>query len=196
MDYALIAVGKRSRNRVARLPESSPELACAYRSWMLYCTESTNRIVITAMSATLQPLPPAAPHKAVLDRVGATGSMLCAVHCALLPLILALAPAIGAGFANPVFEVGFIGFASVVGLTSLVLGYRLHRVGRALAFLVPGIGLLWGAVLVEPIHHNLIAHAIAMASGGSLIAIAHLLNLRFTHVHTASCGHLHAQADH
>lgn len=141
------------------------------------------------MSVTSLAIQTAAPRKSVLDRVGATGSLLCAAHCALLPLILAIAPAIGAGFANPVFEIVFIAFASVLGMTSLVLGYRLHRIGRALAFLTPGIALLWSAVLVPAIHHHLIAHAIAMASGGSLIAIAHLLNLRFTHVHTARCMH-------
>ncbi|MEO8741930.1 MAG: MerC domain-containing protein, partial [Lysobacteraceae bacterium] len=126
-------------------------------------------------------------HKALLDRVGATGSMLCAIHCAALPLVLAIAPAIGAGFASKSFEIGFIAFASVLGLTSLVIGYREHRVGRALLFLLPGMTLLWSAVLIEPLHENLIAHAIAMASGGSLIATAHILNLRLLrhHVHGA-----------
>lgn len=129
--------------------------------------------------------------KGFLDRVGATGSMLCAVHCAALPLVLAIAPAIGAGFASPTFEIGFIAFASVLGLTSLILGYRQHRVHRALLLLVPGIALLWAAVLIEPLHENLIGHAVAMACGGSLIAIAHLLNLRLAHahVHGVACEH-------
>jgi hypothetical protein len=140
------------------------------------------------MAAVLQsPL----KRRGFLDRVGATGSMLCAVHCAALPLVLAIAPAVGAGFASPAFEIGFIAFASVLGLTSLILGYRQHRVGRALLLLVPGVALLWAAVLIEPLHENLIGHAIAMACGGSLIAIAHLLNLRLAHahVHGVACGH-------
>lgn len=139
------------------------------------------------MAAILQPT--SAKPKGLLDRLGATGSMLCAVHCAALPLVLAIAPAIGAGFASPTFEIGFIAFASLLGLTSLILGYRQHRVGRALLLLVPGIALLWSAVLIEPLHENLIGHAVAMACGGTLIAIAHLLNLRFTHVHGAACEH-------
>ena len=135
--------------------------------------------------------------KGLLDRVGATGSMLCAVHCAALPLVLAIAPAIGAGFASHGFEVGFIAFASGLGLTSLVLGYRRHRVGRALLLLVPGIALLWTAVLFEPLHANLIAHAVAMACGGSLVAVAHLLNLRLAHGHlrVAACEDCAARAD-
>ena len=38
---------------------------------------------------------PPTPLRALLDRFGATGSLLCAVHCAVLPLLLALAPSLG-----------------------------------------------------------------------------------------------------
>jgi len=140
------------------------------------------------MAAVIQP---PFKRKGLLDRVGATGSMLCAVHCAALPLVLAIAPAIGAGFANPTFEIGFIAFASVLGMTSLILGYRQHRVHRALQLLVPGIALLWAAVLIEPLHENLVGHAVAMACGGGLIAMAHLRNLRLAHahVHGVACEH-------
>lgn len=117
--------------------------------------------------------------------------MLCAIHCAALPLVLVLAPAFGAWFGSATFEYGFIAFASVLGLTSLILGYRQHRMGRALLFLLPGIALLWSAVLIEALHENLIAHAVAMACGGSLIATAHILNLRLSHGHVrgAACEH-------
>lgn len=126
--------------------------------------------------------------RAWLDRVGATGSLLCAIHCAALPLLLALAPALGAGLANRGFEIGFIAFASLLGLTSLILGYRRHRVGSAMTLLVPGIALLWAAVFVEALHEQAIAHAVAMACGGALIACAHLLNLRFAHAHASACA--------
>ena len=117
--------------------------------------------------------------------------MLCAVHCAALPIVLVLAPTIGAGFASPTFEIGFISFASLLGLASLLMGYRLHRVRSALILLLPGTTLLWAAVLIEPIHHNVIVHAVSMASGGSLIAIAHVLNLRLSHRQSgaAACPH-------
>jgi hypothetical protein len=132
---------------------------------------------------------PQPARKGLLDRIGATGSVLCAAHCAVLPLLLVVAPAIGAGFANPVFEIGFIAFASALGLASLVLGYRRHRAGRALMFLVPGIALLWCAALVDTLHAGTIIHAIAMTSGGSLVATAHVLNLRLAHIHREACRH-------
>ncbi|MEW6385113.1 MAG: MerC domain-containing protein, partial [Pseudomonadota bacterium] len=34
----------------------------------------------------------------LLDRFGATGSMLCAVHCAVIPVLLAAAPSLGLSF--------------------------------------------------------------------------------------------------
>jgi hypothetical protein len=128
------------------------------------------------------PLPLSRKH-GLLDRIGATGSMLCAVHCAALPLVLALAPAIGAGLASENFEVGFIAFASVMGLVSLAIGFRRHARSRALLMLLPGIVLLWCAVLIPPLHHSVVAHALVMALGGSLIASAHVLNLRLSHRH-------------
>jgi len=118
-----------------------------------------------------------------LDRIGATGSMLCAIHCAALPIVLVLMPALGAGLAGAGFEIGFIVFASTVALSSLILGYRRHRVLRALLFLAPGLVSLWSAVLIPPLHHNVIAHAVAMALGGTLIATSHLINLRLSHGH-------------
>ncbi|HXD83673.1 MAG TPA: MerC domain-containing protein, partial [Rudaea sp.] len=43
------------------------------------------------------------------DRLGAAASLLCAVHCAALPFVLALLPALGLGFlANHGFERAFI----------------------------------------------------------------------------------------
>jgi hypothetical protein len=157
---------------------------------MLYCCKSPTTLP-KVMSAILPSRPSVLPRKGLLDRLGATGSMLCAVHCAALPVVLAIAPALGAGLANETFEIGFIAFASLLGLTSLVIGYRRHRVGRALAFLVPGIALLWTAALLESLHQNLILHAIAMATGGTLIATAHVLNLRLTHAqkHAEHCLH-------
>ncbi|MEO7072934.1 MAG: MerC domain-containing protein, partial [Rhodanobacter sp.] len=50
------------------------------------------------------------------DRVGATASFLCAVHCAALPFVLALLPFVGLGFlADHRFERGFVLFACVLG---------------------------------------------------------------------------------
>lgn len=128
----------------------------------------------------------------LLDRFGAYGSLLCAVHCALLPVLLALLPSLGlAGVLGDTFERGFVVFATLLGLFSVVWGYRRHRAVRALWLLIPGLVLLWSGTLYRPLHESLLLHAVAMTAGGSLVAFAHLANLRLNHrhVHSASCGH-------
>jgi len=129
-----------------------------------------------------------------IDKFGTTSSVVCAVHCALLPVAISLLPAIGlSALAWSGFEWAFVCFASLLGLFSLWMGYKRHRVYRALAFLVPGLLLVWLGILVPEIHHNMLRHAVVMTAGGTLIAVAHLVNLRLTHghVHDASCHHGH-----
>lgn len=128
----------------------------------------------------------------LLDRIGAYGSVLCAVHCALMPVAIALLPSVGlAVLGSTAFEVGFVLFASLIGLFSLVWGYRRHRAMRALSLLLPGLLLLWTAVLYAPLHQSLVPHAVAMTLGGTLIGLAHLANLRLNHghIHDAGCAH-------
>ena len=125
------------------------------------------------------------------DRFGLTASLLCAIHCALLPLAIALLPSLGvaAWLGNEGFEEGFVVFASLLGLYTMVSGYRRHRAVRALWLLIPGLLVLWVSVLYPPLHHHLLAHAVSMTLGGSLVGLAHLANLRLVHVHSANCGH-------
>jgi len=135
---------------------------------------------------------PAFTLRALLDRFGATGSLLCAVHCAVLPLLLALAPSLGLSvWLGDGVEQVVVVFVTLLGLFSLVLGYRRHRAWRALGLLVPGLALLWSGLLYAPLHHSLVPHAVVMTLGGTLVGIAHLVNLRLNHghVHDASCAH-------
>ena len=132
------------------------------------------------------------PKRSLLDRVGATGSLVCAVHCALLPLLIAALPSLGvAAWLGEGFERVFVVFATLLGLFSVVWGYRRHRAVRALGLLLPGLAVLWLGNLYAPLHHALIPHAIAMTFGGTLVGLAHLANLRLNHghVHDATCAH-------
>ncbi len=132
----------------------------------------------------------------MLDRVGATGSLVCAVHCALMPLLLALAPLVGwtlfVGLEhNHDLEQAFVLFVTLLGLFSLVWGYRRHRAFRALGMLLAGLAVLWLGLLYPPLHDSAVAHAVTMTLGGTLVGLAHLVNLRLNHghVHDATCSH-------
>ncbi|MEP6633257.1 MAG: MerC domain-containing protein [Luteimonas sp.] len=131
-------------------------------------------------------------HRSLLDRLGATGSLLCAIHCALLPLLIALLPSLGiAVWLGEDFERGFVLFATLLGLSSVVWGYRRHRAVRALGLLLPGLIALWTGVLYGPLHHSLVPHAVVMTFGGTMVGLAHFVNLRLNHghVHDATCSH-------
>jgi len=132
----------------------------------------------------------------LLDRLGAGGSLLCAIHCALLPLVIALLPSVGiTALGGEGFEFGFVLFATGLGLLSLILGYRRHGEVRALGLLLPGLAILWIGVLYAPLHHTLVAHAIAMTIGGTLVGLAHLANLRLNHGHVHDGGTCCTPAD-
>ena len=124
--------------------------------------------------------PARSPAPSTLDRVGIAGSLLCAVHCALLPVVFVVLPSVGLSLAlDDGVELAFVVFASLIGSASLVRGFRTHRVALALALLAPGLGLLWAGVRWPPLHEALVPHALTMALGGTLVAIAHYLNGRY-----------------
>lgn len=130
--------------------------------------------------------------RSLIDRFGATGSLVCALHCAITPLLLAAIPSLGLSvWLGDGFERGFVTFVTVLGLFSLVWGYRRHRAFRALGMLLFGLAALWTGVLYAPVHEAAVPHAIVMTVGGTLVGLAHLLNLRLNHwhIHDASCAH-------
>lgn len=118
-------------------------------------------------------------HKA--DRVGFAASFLCAIHCALWPWLLALAPAFGLEVGGWIdLDQAFVVFASLLGVSTLTLGWRRHRAFHAWALLVPGLVLVWAGAF-SPLHNHSMIHAVIMTLGGLLLALAHLVNLRLTH---------------
>ena len=116
------------------------------------------------------------------DRLGLLGSMICALHCALLPVLIALLPTLGLSGASLIdFDQAFTVFATVLGTTTLSLGYRRHRTFRAWLVLIPGLALVWWGSFFG-LHDHSLAHVGVMVAGGCAIAAAHLLNLRLSHL--------------
>ncbi len=120
------------------------------------------------------------------DRVGFAASFLCAIHCALWPWLLALAPAFGLELGGWIdLDQAFVVFATFLGVFTLTLGWRRHRAFHAWLLLVPGLALVWLGAFSHLHDHNM-THAVVMTAGGVLLALAHLVNLRLTHAARAA----------
>lgn len=127
------------------------------------------------------------------DRIGAMASFLCAIHCAALPFILAVLPALGLEFlADHRFERGFVMFACVLAVLSLAGGLRRHRRPMPMMLALPGLVLLVLGVTVAE-GYPIALHSALVTCGGVLVAAAHFFNLRSgrisRHVHGAQCAH-------
>ncbi|WIG55675.1 MAG: hypothetical protein OJF61_001462 [Rhodanobacteraceae bacterium] len=144
------------------------------------------------LTQTISAMPaPASPRRfaALVDRVGATASLLCAVHCALLPFVLALLPLIGLEFlAGHTFERIFVACAAALAAASILVAYRRHRRPHALFLMLPGIALLLAGIAINLDAHVLV-HTASVVTGGVLVASAHVTNLLLAHKHTAACTH-------
>ena len=111
------------------------------------------------------------------DRLGITASLLCAIHCMTLPILLPFLAAYGLGIlAQPGFEFGMIVLSVVIGMYSIAKSFwNHHRKIYPLYFV--GIGLLLlmaakgGADGEE-------AGELMVPVGALCIALAHGLNLR------------------
>lgn len=123
------------------------------------------------------------------DRIGATASFLCALHCAALPFVIAILPALGLSFlADHRFERIFIACASTLALAALIRGYRRHHDAIALYLAGAGLALLWIGAWVFDAERTLGLHATLVTIGGCTLALAHVINLRLTHSYGACCS--------
>jgi hypothetical protein len=109
----------------------------------------------------------------ILDTVGASASTLCAIHCALMPLLGGL-PLVGLElFGHPACEQGLLFASSFLAGASLIRSYRRrHRQQRAVLLFLAGVAAMWAAhlVLEGP------AEIAAGACGAAGLVAAHLIN--------------------
>lgn len=136
------------------------------------------------------PISPGTRVRNMADRIGMTASVLCAIHCAVTPLVLVALPSLSLWWASMEHLHGWlVGSLALFGICMTWQGWRRHQRFYAWAFLIPGLLALGCALLVpgETLEHVL------MAVGGTLVACAHLVNLKLSHghVHDACCNHRH-----
>ena len=126
-----------------------------------------------------------------LDRAGATASFLCAIHCALMPLVVTLLPLLGLSFlASEPVEWALLGASATLGSLSLCLGFRKHRKRRVFMVLAIALALLVAGRIFHE-HHFGAWGPILMVLGGFSMMGAHLLNHSLCRSCTRCCSHEH-----
>ena len=110
------------------------------------------------------------------DLLGISASLLCAIHCAILPLALASLPILGVNIIhNASFEYGMIALAFVVGSLALLHGFRHHH-RHAGPWLLFTAGLL--LLVAKQIWHQYELRILPFAV--ILIIGAHVVNYRLS----------------
>lgn len=123
------------------------------------------------------------------DAFGIATSVACAIHCAILPLIVSSLPLFGINIINNVwFENGMIALAFLIGIGSLWHGYKKHH-HSILPLILFGLGIS-GLVLKQLFHHYQLWF---LVPGVLCIVIAHFINYSFcrkhNHAHSTDCNH-------
>lgn len=125
------------------------------------------------------------------DALGITASLACAVHCAILPLILTTLPLFGMDIVhNKAFEYGMIALAFLIGVRALYHGTKHHHKSNMPVLLFStGITLL----VFKEIWHDYSLYFLIPAV--FLIVYAHYLNYKkckaISHCSDDTCVHEH-----
>ena len=124
--------------------------------------------------------------KPSLDVAGATASFACALHCAVVALLLGVLPA-ASMLAASWIEWAFLATSTVIGLVALVPGYRRHREATPLVLFVTGLALLIAmrALALPP---SVVEMTLMLVAAGCLI-VAHWKNRGA--LHRCACGPRH-----
>lgn len=123
------------------------------------------------------------------DALGITASVACAIHCAILPLVMSSLPLFGIEMLdNSTFEIGMIVLAAAIGIYSLYHGYKLHH-HQWLPLVLFLIGIL--LLCAKQVWHDKQLWLLAPAVFS--IVVAHFLNYRYckkaAHCHVEDCRH-------
>jgi hypothetical protein len=123
------------------------------------------------------------------NALGISATVVCAIHCALLPLFISTLPLFGINLLHNIyFEAGMIMLAFIIGGINLMHGYRRHHhhTGPLISFFV-GMTIL--------VFHQFITNTgiWLVIPSSILIIFAYYLNWKLCrlakHCHAADCNH-------
>lgn len=108
-----------------------------------------------------------------LDFIGFMTSLLCAIHCAVLPLLISILPLAGFQFIkNPLFEFSIIFLSFILASVALLRGFKKHKNRLPLLIISSGFVLIFFGHLFESSWFGIIM----LTLGAMAIGLAHYLN--------------------
>lgn len=122
------------------------------------------------------------------DKFAISLSMLCAIHCLILPLLLVLLPSLGSlQLQNEAFHLWMIAAVIPTSIYALTIGCKKHQRYRLLFWGVFGLILM---ILAVSLGHEIVGESgekILTLLGATFVVIAHLGNFRRCQQHK-SCS--------
>lgn len=120
-----------------------------------------------------------------LDKLGASLSLLCALHCISLPILLTTMPLLGQSFlTNPILEASLIVGSLVIAAYTLFRDYLYtHHRWTALVVAAVGFGFILSAHWVFPPA----AETLFMLMGGIFTSSAYYINWRLRKSCAGAC---------
>lgn len=113
------------------------------------------------------------------DRIAITVSMLCAIHCLLLPVLLVALPTLSSSIiASEAVHLSLLGIAIPFSLVALNLGCKLHKRKSFIAIGMVGLGLMIFALIRESLGLGHDSEQIFTLLGAATVAFAHIRNFR------------------
>lgn len=124
-----------------------------------------------------------------LDSIGFSASFICAIHCAALPILLTTISSAKLGIlTNPLFEISMILISIIVGLSSLLPSYKIHKKMSPIALLFVGFLFIFsGHFLVS---ENL--EPVVTPLGAFTVAFSHLINWKLAKHNDNCCSEIAA----
>jgi hypothetical protein len=116
-----------------------------------------------------------------MKKAGVWASIICAIHCTLLPLLFILIPTTGVYlFINETFEYILLAVSLIFNISNVCFGYRQHKSNKAVALLALGLFLFVTGRLLHKHndHHDfeIDLFNIFMIGGGLIMAISSIVN--------------------
>lgn len=112
-----------------------------------------------------------------LDKIGISASVLCAIHCAFLPVLITMLPLLGIGFLVKSWMEGLMIIVSIlIAGISVGSSYKIHHKRLPLVLLMIGLALIAIAHLF--LSENL--EPLIVPMGGLTIASAHFFNWSYS----------------